>query len=204
MLYHPDKQSTSNDPSSSSSSSAASRKLAAETHFNAIQNATSTLLDPSLRSVYDHFGPPGLESKWDVAAPPESKKRAGGVSPQEAEEFLLARAYDKRREKAENMVRSKADLNMSVDMRAVFLPKRFFDEKVRDKVNHGVVARLGRTRVGQLGLKSGFEVSQVARITERRRTRRRADILLDVSSSLRSLRSSLLNPSIYASLPFLK
>lgn len=163
ITFHPDKHrhtgTDGEDPSSSVSS---------ETHFNAIQRAYEILMDPQKRAVYDLLGEEGLRELGQDEQGDQEEDGTGArrrrqkwqigrrlKTPEEIRRHYQRVVYERRLNSIDAMVKSKGDINVNVDARAVFLPLSFF--KNPDVVQHDVVSRLMRTRMTGMGMKHSFE-----------------------------------------------
>jgi len=120
--FHPDRQRD------------AAGKAAAHHRFQEIQRAHEVLMDTSRRAVYDSLGEEGLRTSWDLG--PRNK------SPEELRRHFQREAYEKRILQAESLVKSKGDVNIALDARAVFLDRSVFDNP--DMVKHDVISRIKR------------------------------------------------------------
>ncbi|CAH1760477.1 15182_t:CDS:10 [Entrophospora sp. SA101] len=131
--FHPDKHL---DPES---------KSTAEKNFQIIHKAYEVLTDPTKRTIYDMFGEEGLNTSWEVGyrykTPDEFEKKARA----------------QREEDAENLVRSKGDIVLSVDARQLFdsydIQRYNIEKKERFKFND----LFEKIEITQLYLKNSFE-----------------------------------------------
>lgn len=121
---------------------------AAHVQFTEIQRAYETLIDPTKRAVYDMFGEEGLKTNWELG--PRVK------TPEEMRKWFTAHSYEKRSMEAEALVKPKSDLEVVLDARAVFLPKKIFPDP--NAVKHDPISRVLRIRPGRTVLKHSFEM----------------------------------------------
>lgn len=138
-------------------------------HFNAIQRAYEILTDPQKRAVYDLLGEEGLrELSQEEQGDGGDEGEGGGrrrrqkwqigrrhKTAQEIRQHYQRVVYERRLNTIDAMVKSKGDINVNVDARAVFLPISFF--KNPDVVQHDVLSRIMRARVTGMGMKHSFE-----------------------------------------------
>ncbi|KAJ9116398.1 hypothetical protein QFC22_004840 [Naganishia vaughanmartiniae] len=163
ITFHPDKhRQTNTDDSDAPAASSVS-------HFNAIQRAYEILTDPQKRAVYDLLGEEGLRELSQEEHEDGEEGEAGGrrsrrqkwqigrrhKTPAEIRQHYQRVVYERRLNTIDAMVKSKGDINVNVDARAVFLPLSFF--KNPDVVQHDVLSRIMRTRVTGMGMKHSFE-----------------------------------------------
>ena len=134
--FHPDRQRD------------AAGKAAAHHRFQAIQRAHEVLMDTGRRAVYDSLGEEGLRTSWEVG--PRNK------SPEELRRHFQREAYEKRILQAESLVKSKGDVSIALDARAVFLDRSVFDKP--ELVKHDLVSRIRRVRPGRITMQHSFEV----------------------------------------------
>ncbi|EIW67351.1 hypothetical protein M231_02507 [Tremella mesenterica] len=133
--YHPDRQRDT------------ATRLAAHNRFTQIQRAYEVLSDPARRTIYDLFGEEGLRTSWEVG--PRNQ------TPKEMRANYQRQAEDKKRLEAEGLVKPKGTMSVVIDSRAVFLPKSYFSQP--EKIDHSLLARIKRIRVGQIMMKHSFE-----------------------------------------------
>ncbi|WVQ99858.1 hypothetical protein IAU59_007001 [Kwoniella sp. CBS 9459] len=133
--FHPDRQRNDHD------------RLIAHQQFTEIQRAYEILLDPTKRTIYDLFGEEGLKTSWELG--PRNR------SPEEMKRFFVSQVYEKRSMEAEALVKSKGDMEIVLDARAVFLSKKFFKDP--DAIAHDPISRLMRVRPGRMVMKHSFE-----------------------------------------------
>lgn len=134
--YHPDRQRDD------------VHRSTAHRQFTEIQRAYEVLTDPSRRTVYDLFGEEGLKTSWELG--PRVK------TPQQMREHFSRQYQEKKVLEAEALVKSKGDMSVVLDARAVFASRNLFRHP--DMMRHDVVARAGRVRPGQIVMKHSFEL----------------------------------------------
>jgi len=126
----------------------AENKKAAKTKFQVIQKAYEVLTDPNKRTIYDMFGEEGLSTSWEVG--PRLK------TPQELREEFERQTRLKKEQEVENMVKSKGDIQLSIDATQVFDP---YDSKSRrNRFSMFNIQNISEnTEIRQLSMKHSFE-----------------------------------------------
>ncbi|GAA5803597.1 hypothetical protein EDC94DRAFT_610938 [Helicostylum pulchrum] len=140
-FFHPDKHTDE------------SKKKMAESRFQVIQNAYEVLCDPAKRVIYDTYGEEGLNASWDVG--PRYK------TPEELREEYEKNARQKRELDLENLVRSKAEFQLTMDATQVFDPYEppvfvGFGQTSAPK-KKGPFHAVSKAQVQQLFMRSSFE-----------------------------------------------
>ncbi|GAA5809714.1 hypothetical protein MFLAVUS_003127 [Mucor flavus] len=140
-FFHPDKHTDE------------SKKKMAESRFQVIQNAYEVLCDPAKRVIYDTYGEEGLNASWDVG--PRYK------TPEELREEYEKNARQKRELDLENLVRSKAEFQLTMDATQVFDPYEppvfvGFGQTAAPK-KKGPLHAISKAQVQQLFMRSSFE-----------------------------------------------
>ncbi|CAG8820648.1 12783_t:CDS:10, partial [Gigaspora margarita] len=134
--FHPDKHV---DPEN---------KRAAETKFQVIQRAYEVLTDPTKRTIYDMFGEEGLNTSWEVGTRLKT--------PQELREEFEKQAKLKKEHEVENLVKSKGDIQLSIDATQLFDP--YDSVSYRRKNISSPSSIFENIEVTQLFLKHSFEI----------------------------------------------
>ncbi|OCF76079.1 hypothetical protein I204_03377 [Kwoniella mangroviensis CBS 8886] len=134
--FHPDRQKNQHD------------RLIAHERFTEIQRAYEILTDDNKRMIYDLFGEEGLKTSWELGPKNKSKE--------ELRSYFIQQANHKKILELENLVKSKSEIELVLDSRAVFLPKSFWKDP--SIVSHDPISRLGRVRPGRSIIKHSFEV----------------------------------------------
>ena len=134
--YHPDRQ---RDDVS---------RLAAHGRFQEIQRAYEVLTDPTQRMIYDMFGEEGLRTTWEVGHRIKS--------PEELRRHFQQQMNVKQQLQLDALVKSRGDMTVVFDARAVFLPKRVFRRP--EALKHDIISRLRRISPGRISMKHSFEV----------------------------------------------
>ncbi|KAG0230083.1 hypothetical protein BGW41_002617 [Actinomortierella wolfii] len=140
-IFHPDKH---GDPA---------LKQAAETKFHLINKAFEVLSNAQTRAIYDTFGEEGLKTKWEVGQKLKT--------PEELREEYSRLAREHREQELENLVRSRNDITMQLDMSRVFSHREqlspFAGTHYGKKQKTSILDNLARTEVVQLYMKNSFE-----------------------------------------------
>ncbi|PHZ09606.1 DnaJ-domain-containing protein [Rhizopus microsporus ATCC 52813] len=129
------------------------KKRKAESRFQVIQKAYEVLSDPKKRIIYDTYGEEGLNASWDVG--PRYK------TTEELREEYEKQAKQKREQELENLVRSRSDLQLTLDASQVFdpyEPPAFAGlGSMPAKRRHGPLKRISQTQVQQLFMRHSFQ-----------------------------------------------
>ncbi|WVW85813.1 hypothetical protein I302_107851 [Kwoniella bestiolae CBS 10118] len=135
-IFHPDRQKSEHD------------RLIAHERFTEIQRAYEVLIDDRKRTIYDLFGEEGLRTSWEVGPANKTKDQLRS--------YFIQQANNKKVMELESLVKSKSEIELVLDSRAVFLPKSFWKDP--SIVSHDPISRLGRVRPGRSIIKHSFEI----------------------------------------------
>ncbi|CAG8713832.1 13238_t:CDS:10 [Dentiscutata erythropus] len=133
--FHPDKHV---DPEN---------KRAAETKFQVIQRAYEVLTDPTKRTIYDMFGEEGLNTSWEVGTRLKT--------PQELREEFERQAKLKKEHEIENLVKSKGDIQLSIDATQLFDPYDGVSHRRENIISPSSIFE--KIEITQLFMKHSFE-----------------------------------------------
>ncbi|WWC63149.1 uncharacterized protein I303_105749 [Kwoniella dejecticola CBS 10117] len=133
--FHPDRQRNDHD------------RYIAHSRFTEIQRAYEVLIDENKRMIYDLFGEEGLKTSWELGPKNKSKD--------ELRSYFINKEYERRSMEAEALVKTKSDIELVLDARAVFLPKSFFKDP--NVIPHDPISRIRRIRPGRSVMKHSFE-----------------------------------------------
>ncbi|GAO51140.1 hypothetical protein G7K_5251-t1 [Saitoella complicata NRRL Y-17804] len=97
-------------------------KSLAESRFRAIQSAYEVLSNPHTRAIYDNFGHEGLQQRANLEVGHKTK------TPEEMRREFEKLVRKTREENVEALVRSRGDINTTVDARMMFLDLRAVDK----------------------------------------------------------------------------
>ncbi|ORX38669.1 hypothetical protein BD324DRAFT_599616 [Kockovaella imperatae] len=123
-------------------------RRAAHGRFQEIQRAYEVLTDPTKRMIYDMFGEEGLRTSWEVGHRVKT--------PAELRKHFEKQSNAKRQLEIDALVKSRGDMTVVFDARAVFLPKSVFPHP--ERLKHDAISRIQRTRPGRIAMKHSFEV----------------------------------------------
>ncbi|KAI8139496.1 hypothetical protein BJV82DRAFT_693841 [Fennellomyces sp. T-0311] len=129
-------------------------KKLAESKFQVIQKAYEVISDPVKRAIYDTYGEEGLNAKWEVG--PKFK------TPQEMREEYEAKARKQREQELESLVRSRGEVQLTVNATGVFDPYEppvfsGFGQPMQPPKKKGPLHALTKAQLQQLFMRHSFE-----------------------------------------------
>ncbi|KAI9496675.1 hypothetical protein BDB00DRAFT_808296 [Zychaea mexicana] len=140
--FHPDKHNN------------AENKKLAEAKFQVIQTAYEVISDPTKRAIYDTYGEEGLSAKWEIG--PKFK------TPEEMREEYEKKARLQREQDLDSLVRSRGEVQISVDASSVFDPYEppvfaGFGQPMAPPKKKGPLHALTKAQLQQLFMRHSFE-----------------------------------------------
>ncbi|KAI8339624.1 hypothetical protein BC941DRAFT_420998 [Chlamydoabsidia padenii] len=129
-------------------------KRIAEARFQVIQEAYEVISDPQKRVIYDTYGEEGLKATWEVG--PKFK------TPEELQAEYEKQARLKREQDLDNLVRSRGEVQLSVDATQIFDPYeppvfQSFGQPTITPKKKGPLHALTKGQVQQLFMRHSFE-----------------------------------------------
>ncbi|KAI8084642.1 uncharacterized protein BX664DRAFT_360483 [Halteromyces radiatus] len=129
-------------------------KRIAEGRFQVIQQAYEVLSDPQRRVIYDTYGVEGLNATWELG--PKFK------TPEELQAEYEKQARLKREQDLENMVRSRAEVQLTIDATQILDPYEppvfsSFGQPALAPKKKGPLHALTKGQVQQLFMRHSFE-----------------------------------------------